>query len=113
MAMELLACTSYLHARNSLKQWIMPGPQARRGSLKSCLSVLPEVECNSLCQEILRTRMQEGLLPQAAVHGDVCTYEPSSQVKAKAKVLSAGFPCQVPGQYDFISCDFNCCWVFK
>ena len=52
-----------------------------------------EVEWNTFCQRILRSRMQDGCLKQAPVYSDVRKYVPQG-LEAGAEVLTAGFPCQ-------------------
>ena len=48
-----------------------------------------------MCQKILETRINDGLLGPATIASDVCTFEPSAEAKRKVKVMTAGFPCQV------------------
>lgn len=53
----------------------------------------PEVERDPFCQTILRTRMMEGALEQAPIHGDIRSFRPSGPALA-AETMTAGFPCQ-------------------
>ena len=51
------------------------------------------MEADARNREVIASRMADGLVPQAKVYPDVCTFSPSGSELA-SKGLLAGFPCQ-------------------
>lgn len=69
-------------------------------------SPILEVEVDENCCTCLRSRMTDGALPRAPIWSDVKTYRPSESAEParRAKLLLAGFPCQV---LDSLTIDFR------
>ena len=73
-------------------QFVLFESQFGSGQVK-CLT---KVEWDEFAQSVLKARMEDQLLPpHAELHADVTEFHPSETLKAKAKGLLAGFPCQV------------------
>lgn len=51
------------------------------------------MERDTFCQEVLRSRIMDGVLDPGAIHGDIQTFEPSGAALA-AEALVGGWPCQ-------------------
>ena len=55
------------------------------------------VEFNKYCQQVIRARIDDGILPVAPIFTDVCQFIQSGaaqQYRGFADVVTAGFPCQ-------------------
>ena len=59
------------------------------------LKRLFQKEANEFCQEIIRARMRDNVVPEAPVHGNVETYHIPRNVQVSG--LVAGFPCTDSG----------------
>ena len=65
----------------------------RRMILEDLFSKFSEVENNPWCQRVLRSRMQDGLLPKVPIVDDINSFEPDDEDESEG--FLAGFPCQV------------------
>ena len=54
-----------------------------------------QVECNPSCQEILKCRMQDNLLPRGPIISDIQKFTLDAQLIQNTTGLVGGFPCQV------------------
>lgn len=80
-AIRLYLRTMLLHAVVSLS--LCPNLDFCRG----------QVERDTFCQEVLRSRIEDGVLDPGEIHGDIKTFVPSGAALA-AEALIGGWPCQ-------------------
>ena len=55
------------------------------------------VEYNEYCQRVIRQRIQDGILPDAPIFGDINTFLSegyASAYQGMVDIVTAGFPCQ-------------------
>jgi len=74
-------------------------------TLKVANTSFSQVECNQECVGVLKSRMKQGLLPEAEIVTDVRYF---SAKGTKAAGVTAGFPCQASNLYNWTENCYNC-----